>query len=62
MIAELLKLLFLRGPLKRALKQLNKDIENDPEVQKGLADWEYHTKNVSKGLDDYCRKYPKDCK
>lgn len=61
-VAELLKLIFLRGPLKRALEKLNLDVENDPEIQAGLADWKYHTKRVSELLDDYCKKYPKRCK
>jgi hypothetical protein len=61
-VSELLKLIFLRGPLKRALSKLNRDVENDPEIQAGLADWEYHTKRVSNLLDDYCKKYPKYCK
>jgi hypothetical protein len=54
--------LFLKWPLKRALTKLNKEVVSDPEIQKGLADWEYHTKRVSIGLDDYCKKYPEDCK
>jgi hypothetical protein len=62
MIVELLKWLFLKWPLKRALTKLNKEVESDLEIQKGLADWEYHTKRVSKGLDDYCKKHPEYCK
>lgn len=61
-IAELLKFIFLKGPLKQALTKLNREVEADPEIQAGLADWEYHTKRMSKLMDDYCKKYPKRCK
>ena len=60
-IAELLKLIFLKGPMKRALSKLNRDVETDPEIQAGLADWKYHTNRVSDLLADYCKKYPKHC-
>jgi hypothetical protein len=61
MIAELLKLL-LRAPLKRALKKLQSKVETDPEIQKGLADWEYHTKRMTQLMIDFCKKYPDSCK
>jgi hypothetical protein len=61
-VAELLKLIFLKGPLKRALTQLNKKVETDPEIQAGLADWEYHTKRMTDLMNDFCKKYPERCK
>jgi hypothetical protein len=62
MIVELLKWLFLKWPLKRALTKLNKEVESDPEIQKGLADWEYHTKRMTQLMNDFCKKHPKHCK
>jgi hypothetical protein len=58
MLVELLKLIFLRGPLKRALTKLNKEVESDPEIQKGLADWEYHTKRMTQLMNEFEKKYP----
>jgi hypothetical protein len=61
-VSELLKLIFLRGPLKRALKKLQGDIKTDPEMQASIADWEYHNEKLSKMLDEFCKKYPDRCK
>ena len=61
-VAELLKLIFLKGPLKRALTKLQADVETEPEVQAGLADWEYHTKRMTQLMNDFCKEHPKHCK
>jgi hypothetical protein len=55
MLVELLKLNFLIGPLKRALTKLNKEVESDSEIQKGLADWVYYTNRMTH-LEYECKK------
>ena len=50
---------FFKPVVKRSLKKLIKDLDEDPEFKAALADLAKQRERTAQVKKDYCKKYPK---